>query len=124
MTFGKLHHPNRQVIPAPVEDAERAITIAQRVLCENGIAEFSVSGESITDWNGFYILGYRNTAQPDLAYGGNAILVVRQNDGLGGMVQSSPDWIEQDIDKLHAPIVTAFAKFDEEQTQTPGRRKK
>lgn len=115
MSYGELHYPTRPESNGPIADLESAVELAGRVLCENGMTDFSVTDNGVSDWNGFYLFRYHNTANPDEVYGGGASLVVRRKDGLGGMVHVPPDWMEEDLDKFYLPIATAFAKFDEEQ---------
>jgi hypothetical protein len=115
MKFGKLFCPTTPGVHGPAVDRKSAVEIARRVLSENGMADFSVSGDKVSEWNRFYLFPYHNTAQPGLANGGGASLVVRKKDGLGGMVHVPPDWMETDLDKALSHIATAFAKFDEVQ---------
>ena len=91
---------------------EAAAAVAAQVLITNRLPDFNVVAGSGSEWRGYYLFSYELTADPNLRYGGGASLVVRKQDGLGGMVYLIPDFLEEDIDVICAPIPPAYAEYD------------
>lgn len=115
MAFGQLLFPTRPSCEGPTDGLERAMMVANQVLHNNKMTDFAASETGVTLWNGFYIFGYDYIGQPEIKTGGGASLVVRVRDFLGGMVHVPPDWLEQDLDKIFAPVARAFSDFDDMQ---------
>ncbi|WP_371226100.1 hypothetical protein [Roseovarius sp. 2305UL8-3] len=101
----------------PTEDSEsteldRAASVANRVLSENGMVDYKTTKDHASYWKNYFIFEYFLIKDPRVRPGGGATLVVRSNDMLGGMVYCSSDMLEEDIDVLLANIPKAFSAFD------------
>jgi hypothetical protein len=115
VTYGKLFFPTKAADHDSIDSLAKATMVANRVLQDNGMADFATHESRVTLWNGIYLFGYDNLHRPELKTGGGASLVVRASDFLGGMVHVPPDWLEQDRDKLLAPVLQAFTNHDNSQ---------
>lgn len=107
-----LLYPTRPTDNMQGTDLDLAALIANLVLSKNGMEDFLATQDRVKYWKDYFIFQYHNVADPTLAYGGGATLVVRKSDFLGGMVYCSFNWLEEDIDQVYASISEAFIAFD------------
>ncbi len=108
-----LYHPTYPVEHYPSFVKSEALLLGSRLLKENRMAHMEAYEEDTYETTDYFICSYRNASDPNLHYGGGAVLVVRKRDRLCGMVHCRSNWLDPDEYDMIAQINNAFQKFDE-----------
>ena len=111
-SYEVLLHPTYPTDGQSTFTKQDAVSLGSLLLKKNGMSDMEAYEEDTTETSSYFLCSYRNILEPSLAHGGGAVLVVRKQDFLCGMVHCRSNWLKPDEFDMIAQIGNAYEKYD------------